>query len=68
MNPNVKRWLISSGISFATGFAMVLLTSIDSLGIESFRDGSLLGLLFVAARAGIKAVVESFLAWRASQD
>lgn len=67
MNPNVKRWLISSLITFTTGFLAVFVLDINSITPESFRDGSAAGLLFVAARAGVKAVIEGFLAWRVSK-
>lgn len=68
MNPNVKRWLLSSLIFFLTGFCLVFVMSIDSLTLESLRDGSLVGALFVAARAGVKAVIEAFIAWQASRN
>lgn len=55
---NIKRYLLSSLITFVTAFAMVVLSQIDSITLESFKDGSLIGLLFVAIRAGFKAVLE----------
>jgi hypothetical protein len=58
---NVKRYLISSLVTFLTGFALVLVAQIDSLSLESFKDGALAGVLFSALRAGIKGVLEYFL-------
>ncbi len=61
MNDTVKRYLISSCVTFFTGFALVLVAQADSITLETFRDGSVYGVLFVALRAGFKAVVEYFL-------
>jgi len=60
---NIARWAISSGITFAAGMAVVILANYDSVTLESFRDGSILGLLFLAARAGVKGIVEAFMVW-----
>ena len=62
-----KRWILSSLVSFATGFAIVFLGEIDNITFESFKDGSIVGFLFLAARAGVKAVLEAYLAWRAGK-
>lgn len=59
----LKRWLISTAITFAGGFAIALYPQIDNVTLESFKDGSLLGLLFVCARQGLKFVVELFVMW-----
>jgi hypothetical protein len=61
LKQNWKRYLISSGVSFATGFLIVFVAQIDSLTLESLRDGSLIGLLFVAVRAGLKSALEIIL-------
>lgn len=55
---NWKRYLFSSVISFLAGFLMFILANIDTITLESFKDGSVLGLLFVGVRVGIKAVLE----------
>ncbi len=60
----IKRWAISTLITFLGGFAFVLLGDIDSVTIESFQNGSILGLFFVATRSGVKGVLELFLNWR----
>lgn len=62
MNQTLKKYLISSLITFLAGFAVVILAEIDSLTLESLKDGSIAGLIFAGLRAGIKAVIELFLA------
>lgn len=59
---NLKRYLISSLVTFATGFAMVFVSQIDNISMASLTDGSIVGLLFVAVRAGIKGLLELFIA------
>lgn len=56
-----KKWLVSSLVTFVTGFGMVLLSEIDNLTLASFSDGTYMGVLFLAVRAGVKAVLEYFL-------
>jgi len=63
MNDYIK----SSLITFVAGFAIVFVTEIDTITLESFQDGALAGLFFVAVRTGMKAVLESFIAWYASR-
>jgi hypothetical protein len=62
-----RRYAISTALSFFTGFAIVLVANIDDVTIQSFKDGTIFGLVFAAARAGLKAVLEAYLAWRAAQ-
>lgn len=57
-----KKWLVSSLITFVTGFGMVLLSEIDNLTMASFSDGTYVGVLFLAVRTGVKAVLEYLLA------
>lgn len=57
-----KRYLISALISFVTGFAIVIVSQIESISLESLRDGSIMGIIFLAVRTGIKGVLELFLA------
>jgi len=61
---NAKRWAISSLVTFLTGFGLVFLNGIDNITLESFQSGALIGLLFVAGRAGVKAIIEAFIKWR----
>jgi hypothetical protein len=57
----MKRHLISALVTFVTAFCLYFVTVIDTVTIESFRDGSLVSLAFVATRAGIKGLMEYFL-------
>jgi len=58
MSPEIKRYLISSGISFITAFAVTILPIIDSLTLENIGTGAGIALAFAGLRAGVKAVVE----------
>ena len=58
---NIKRWIISSIVTFLAGFALVMYNQIDSITLDSFRDGTFIGLLFMAFRAGFKGILEVFL-------
>lgn len=55
---NIKRYLISSAVTFATSFIVVLLAEIDTFTVESLKDGAIIGVLFTASRAGIKGILE----------
>lgn len=67
ISETAKRHLISAGLTFATGFALVMVVDINSLTLESIKAGALVGTVFMASRAGLKLVLEKFLAWRAKQ-
>lgn len=58
MKQQYKDLLISSLITFVTGIAVVLLTEIDSLTLESIQTGAWVGILFASVRAGVKAVLQ----------
>lgn len=68
MNETVKRYAISTFITFLTGFCIVFVTQVDQLTTESITDGTILGLLFAGARAGVKAVIEAYLAYQTSRQ
>lgn len=57
-----KRYLISSLVSFLAGFCSILLVNIDNVTIDSFKDGTLVGIIFLAVRMGLKGLIEWFLA------
>lgn len=59
---NWQRYIVSSIVTFLGAFCVVLVSDIDSITIASFKDGAVLGLIFVAVRAGIKAVLEWVIA------
>ena len=52
------RYLISSLVTFATAFLVAFLPFLDSL---TWDQAALFGLLFVGARAGLKAAAEEML-------
>lgn len=55
----MKRYIISSLVTFFAAFTMYFVTVIDDVTIESFTNGALMAILFVGLRAGIKAVLEA---------
>jgi hypothetical protein len=56
-----KRYLLSSATTFLTSFAAVLLLNIDAINMQTLSSAATTGILFVAARAGIKALLESYV-------
>lgn len=62
MSTTVKRYLVSSLVTFVSGFCIAILPVIEKLNFEDLGEGAILGLIFVGARAGIKALMEWFLA------
>lgn len=67
MSENTKEYIKSAVITFIAGFFMVLATEIDSMTVDSFKDGTIVGLVFAAGRTGIKGVIELFLRWYATR-
>lgn len=67
LNMNWKEHLKSFFITFFVGFAMVFVADIDKLSLETLGDGALVGLVFGACRAGVKAVLELFIALYSSR-
>jgi hypothetical protein len=64
MNETFKRYLVSAGISFFTGFCIAILAGIDALTLEGLKDGAYVGLIVAGLRSGIKAAIEGYLALR----
>jgi hypothetical protein len=62
-NKTVRRYVVSSLVTFFAGFAIVFVKEIDSLTLSSLKDGSLAGLLFFSVRSGLKALFELLLLW-----
>ena len=58
LSEKAKRYLISAGLSFLAAFAIVFLTQIESITLDSFKDGAFVGVIFMCVRAGVKAVFE----------
>lgn len=58
---NYKRYLLSSTVTFLTAMFLVVLNDIDSITIDSFKTGGIIGIFFAGIRAGVKALLESFV-------
>jgi hypothetical protein len=63
MNENIKRHIISAGLSFLVGFALVVIPMLQDLTLQTLEGGALLGIIFAGARGGLKVVLEAFVAW-----
>lgn len=57
----IKHYLISSLITFLTGFLTIFIPSLDKINLQSFETSALIGLFLVAIRAGIKLLLEKYL-------
>jgi len=53
-----KRYLISSLITFSTGFIVSIAILMNSLTVENVGWSVILGILLAGLRGGIKAVAE----------
>ena len=60
-NFSFKTELKSFLITFFVAFLLVVYEQLNSLTMETLKNGAYLGLLFGATRAGVKAVIELFL-------
>jgi len=60
---NLRRWILSSAVTFLAGFSIVLLAQWEDITLASFQTGSIVGIIFLAVRAGFKALLEGFLLW-----
>lgn len=58
MNPTLKKYLISSGVTFATAFLGMLALELKAGIPDGFTVAFVFSLVSVAARAGVKAVIE----------
>ena len=61
MNPTFKRHLISAIVTFVAAFAIVVVPQIDTVTVDNLTDGTLVGLIFVGVRAGLKALLEMLI-------
>jgi len=57
-----KTELKSFAITFVVSFALVLVAQIDQLSLETIADGTIMGVLFGAVRAGVKGILELVIA------
>lgn len=55
MNETLKRYLISSVITFVSAAGIFFLSN---LSVESIDNAALMGLVFAAVRVGLKALFE----------
>lgn len=60
MNQTTKRYLISSAITFVSMFALSIAYQLEAgaLSADEFTWSAVLGVIFVALRAGVKGLVE----------
>lgn len=59
MNPTIQRYLVSSLTTFLTSFLGILALQISAAGNVEFTYAFWFGVVGVAARAAIKAVIEA---------
>lgn len=62
MNITTKDYIRSSVVTFIAGMAVEVLPLLNDLTLESVLDGALIGVLFVAVRGGVRAVVAKIVA------
>ena len=67
MNPTIKRYLVSSLTTFLASFFLTLSVQFKA-GITDFTVAAVFAVISVAARAGVKAVVEMFPALNPSTN
>lgn len=59
MNSTLRRYLVSSLTTFLTSFLGILALQISAAGTVEFTYAFWFGVITIAARAAIKAVVEA---------
>ncbi len=62
MDAKTRDYLRSSVVTFIAGMAVEVLPLLNDLTLESVLDGALVGVLFVAVRGGVRAVVAKIVA------
>ena len=58
MNDTYKRYIVSSLITFLTGFMIAIVPLMETLTPENFGKSAIVGIVFAGVRAGIKALSE----------
>lgn len=58
---DTKRYIISTAITFAAGFLVVVTPEVQTLTVEAIKEGALLGIFMAGARAGVKAAFEALM-------
>jgi hypothetical protein len=54
----MKRYVLSSLVTFISAFALAIYPMLDDLSLNNFTQATAVGLLFVGIRAGVKALIE----------
>jgi preprotein translocase subunit SecF len=62
----MKRYVISSLVTFSAAFGLVILGEIDNITLETLGTGLVTGVLFSAVRAGVKGILEYWLSGKLS--
>lgn len=57
----IKHYLVSSLITFISAFLGAMVLLIDKINFQTIETGAWVGFIGVALRAGIKALIESWL-------
>ena len=55
---NVKRYIISTLVTFLAGAGTVLYAQIDNIDVSTLQNGAYVGVAFAVIRGGVKAVLE----------
>lgn len=58
MNAKTKKWLISSGVTFLTGFLVVITPMLDNINEQTLSWATVSGIVFAGLRGGIKYFTE----------
>ena len=58
MNKTLKRYLISSAVTFVAVFLLALLPELSEFTLEGLKNGAIAGIVVALLRAGVKAGVE----------
>lgn len=61
MSEKTKEYLLSTAITFLSGFLIVVAPALDTLTVDSLQDGTLVGILLAGVRLGLKMAVQAIL-------
>lgn len=61
MSDKTKEYLLSTALTFLTGFLLVVAPELDTLSLQSLQDGTLVGILLSGVRLGLKMAVQAIL-------
>ncbi len=61
MSDTTRRYVISTLITFAAGFLVVVTPEVQVLTVDTLQHGALLGIFVAGVRAGVKALAEAYL-------